>query len=146
MLTSDEDDEDEDDNGDENSSSEDSDSEGDVDGPMGFDSDDRILLSDSTDYETSDDETPLMKLVSRFDALHAWISNSSVTALSAFQDVASVPEVQRFDVAKRPKSVDGDWQRYDLGTDYQHLYHSGHVVNGFKSSTSSRKCLTINES
>ncbi|KAF9551132.1 hypothetical protein EC957_010018 [Mortierella hygrophila] len=32
---------------------------------IGFDTDDGVLLSDSSDYEASDDETPLMKLVSR---------------------------------------------------------------------------------
>ncbi|KAK3835480.1 MAG: hypothetical protein J3R72DRAFT_215087 [Linnemannia gamsii] len=96
MLTSDEDDGDEDDDDeDEGGSSEDSDGEDDVDvdRPMGFDSDDNDngVLSDS-DYEASDDETPLMKLVTRFDALHAWISTSA-TALSALQlqHVATVP-------------------------------------------------------
>ncbi|KAF9275135.1 hypothetical protein BGZ88_002529 [Linnemannia elongata] len=89
MLTSDEDDDDDD--GDEDGSSDDSDSEDDIDGPMGFDSDDGVLLSDSSDYEASGDETPLMKLVSSFDALHAWISTSSATALSALQDVATLP-------------------------------------------------------
>ncbi|KAK5823286.1 hypothetical protein F5H01DRAFT_333998 [Linnemannia elongata] len=89
MLTSDEDDDDDD--GDEDGSSDDSDSEDDIDGPMDFDSDDGVLLSDSSDYEASDDETPLMKLVSSFDALHAWISTSSATALSALQDVATLP-------------------------------------------------------
>lgn len=89
MLTSDEDEDDDDEE--EDGSSDDSDSEDDVDGPMGFDTDDGVLLSDSSDYEASDDETPLMKLVSRFDALHAWISTSSATALSALQDVAALP-------------------------------------------------------
>ncbi|KAG9063738.1 hypothetical protein KI688_003850 [Linnemannia hyalina] len=164
MLTSDEDDDDDDD--DEGGSSDDSDSEDDVVGPMDFDSDDGVLLSDSSDYEASDDETPLMKLVSTFDALHAWISTSSASALSALQDAATFPvsvtnynynynynsdnlldyhlvgPLHGFDVDKRPWGVEGGWQRYDLGMDYQLPYHSGPAVNGFKSSTSSRKCHT----
>ncbi|KAG0059586.1 hypothetical protein BGZ90_004410 [Linnemannia elongata] len=128
MLTSDEDDDDDDD-GDEVGSSDDSDSEDDIDGPMGFDSDDGVLLSDSSDYEASDDETPLMKLVSSFDALHAWISTSSATALSALQDVATLPvavePLHGSDVDKRPRSVEGGGQKYDPGTDYQLPYHSG---------------------
>ncbi|KAF9921444.1 hypothetical protein FBU30_008500 [Linnemannia zychae] len=87
MLTSDNEDGDEESEIDDSGFSDRSDSEDDIDRLMSFDSEDEILSN--SDYEDSDEETPLMKLVSRFDALHAWVS-SSVTALSTLRDVASV--------------------------------------------------------
>ncbi|KAG0212443.1 hypothetical protein BGX33_003623 [Mortierella sp. NVP41] len=58
---------------------------------MSIDSNDGGLSDKSSDYEASDDETPMMKLVSRFDALHAWISSST----TALQDVATVISLQQ---------------------------------------------------
>ncbi|KAF9913349.1 hypothetical protein EC991_000111 [Linnemannia zychae] len=92
MLTSDEDDDDDDDDEGGDDSSEDSESgdEGNAGRPVSFDSDDDSEVLSDSDYEASDDETPMMRLVSGFDTLHAWIS-SSAAALSALQDVVAVP-------------------------------------------------------
>ncbi|KAG0377055.1 hypothetical protein BGX24_006797 [Mortierella sp. AD032] len=146
MLTSDEDDGDEDDDDeDEGGSSEDSDGEDDVDDdrPMGFDSDDNDngVLNDS-DYEASDDETPLMKLLfaKNNNTNHYGSNLSNNNYNSSRNNSSNYPHdyllkgpLQGYDVVRQPKSVDGGWQRYGHGTDCQHPYHSGRAVNGFKS-------------
>ncbi|KAF9123725.1 hypothetical protein BGW39_008730 [Mortierella sp. 14UC] len=115
MPTSDEDnDEDGDEDGSEDSVSED---EGDVGGPMGFDSDDYGGVLSDSDYEASDDETPLMKLVSRFDALHAWISTSA-TALSTLQDLLQQQQQQQ----QQQQGLAGGGGRYGiLGSVFRYL-------------------------